>query len=341
MSSTAPEQQNQSRDLAIAAIRQALREIGDAGERLAQVDETAPRLDLRQEYEKAFPRIPAERQIRPAETRPQRRTAGSRGRPVVWSLVGILASAGIGVAAFGWQSTHEQETQADPVSTGSVSTAPREPVERVVVQGAAATKPDAEIQQPSSDPQITPQRAAQAVPPTVTTAPDPAPLVHELATFEPAIDQLKADRTQTVRDNPDLADRLRAAQEIARQNTDSAEEFKSALAQITRQNADLAEEVKAMRAQMARDNADFAERLKAGSEQMARLADQLKASQEQIARLTAVEQKPRPRPVASLPQPAANATPRKPPTALAPSSSSQARAQTQDPRRLVQQPKQQ
>jgi hypothetical protein len=338
MSSTAPEQQNQSRDLAIAAIRQALREIGDAGERLAQVNETAPRLDLRQEYEKAFPPIPAERQIRPAETR--RRTAGSRGRPVVWSVVGILASAGIGVAAFGWQSTHEQETQADPVSTGSVSTAPREPVERVVVQGAAATKPDAEIQQPSSEPQTTPQRAAQAVLQTVTTAPDPAPLVHELATSEPAIDQLKADRTQTVRDNPDLADRLRAAQEIARQNTDSADEFKSALAQITRQNADLAEEVKAMRAQMARDSADFTERLKAGSEQMARLADQLKASQEQIARLTAVEQKPRPKPVATLPQPAANATPRKPPTALAPSSS-QARAQTQDPRRLVQQPKQQ
>ena len=104
---------------------------------------------------------------------------------------------------------------------------------------------------------------------------------------------------------------------------------------MARQNADLAQDLKAAQAQMTRDNADFAERLKSGQEQMARLADQFKASQDQIARLVASEQKPRPRKVASAP-PSPNAV-RKPAPALA-SSAPQARAQSQDPRRLQPKP---
>ncbi len=102
-------------------------------------------------------------------------------------------------------------------------------------------------------------------------------ITRELANMEQGIDELKTGQAQTVRDNAELAEHLKATQEMARHN------------------ADIAEDLKAAQAKMARDNVNFAEQLKAYQEQLANIADQLKESQEQTARLIASERKQRPR----------------------------------------------
>jgi hypothetical protein len=153
----------------------------------------------------------------------------------------------------------------------------------------------------------------------------------ELANVQQAIDQLETERAQMIRDNAEIAERLKATQEMASQSAKLVEDLKATQAQVIRQNGDLADDLKAARSQAARDNAEIAERLKASQEQMARLSEQLKASQDQLARLTATEHKPRPRSQASAPTTTLAAVRRPAPTTP---SSPQARAQ--DPRRLMQ-----
>ena len=92
MSITATPQQCHSRDVALAAITQAHGQIGHADEQLVQLDETAFKL----EKEKNATRPPSNEQSRSAE--PGR--GSSRGRLVLRSLMGLLALACIGVAAF-------------------------------------------------------------------------------------------------------------------------------------------------------------------------------------------------------------------------------------------------
>ena len=314
MSITATPQQCHSRDVALAAITQAHGQIGHADEQLVQLDETAFKL----EKEKNATRPPSNEQSRSAE--PGR--GSSRGRLVLRrSLMGLLALACIGVAAFAWQSTHGQAAP-EPISTSSVSIEKKElPAQPAPYNAGVATKTDAGLPQPSSQAQTTLQRAAPVAPTAAPMAPDLAQsiqmIARELANVEQGIDQLKTGQAQMVRDNAELAEHLKATQEMARHN------------------ANLAEDLKAAQAQMARDNVNFAEQLKASQEQMANIAEQLKGSQEQIARLVASEQKQRPRTLASPPLPIANSTRKPVPTPPSP----QVRVQTQDPRHL--QPKQQ
>jgi hypothetical protein len=328
MSVTASPQQNQLRDLAIAALKQAHREIGHADQRLVPPDEAASRLEI----EKDAARHRADEPPPASEPQPRAR----RRRPLLWSFLGLLALAGIGAAAFGWQKAGEEAATdlitaaTDLITTATVTTAKREPVEQ---SSGIAVKTELALPQPS--PQAFPQRAAQPA----QAAPDPAQAqttARELANVQQAIDQLKTERTQMVRDNAEIADGLKATQELARRSADIAENLKATQAQIIRQNADLADDLKAARAQTARDNAEFADRLKAGQEQMAKLSEQLKTSQEQLARLTAAERRPRPRPVAAAPTATVAAVRRVAPTTARP----QARVQTQDPRRLPPGPQQ-
>lgn len=309
MSITAPLQPSQ-RDLALAALMQAHREIGQRGEQPAQIDETV----FRSEREIDAARVPAEEQTR--SPRPGR--GASLVRPALWSLMGLLASVGIGVAAFAWQRASDQAA-LDPISTASVSTARRELQPQPAPSGAAA-RTETVLSQTSPQSQTTAELASPVAPTTPAIAPDLAQsmqkMARELADAQQSIDQLRTGQAQMARDNAELAERLKAAQELARRTSD------------------LTEDLKVARAQMARDNADFTERLKANQEQMARLAEQLKASQEQVARLVASEQKPRPRTVASSP-PIAGSIRRPAPTLTSP----QARAQPQDPRRLLPKPK--
>jgi hypothetical protein len=313
MSTTATPQQSHSREGALATIAQAHRQVGHADEQLVQLEETAFKL----EKEKNATRQPSNEQPRTAG--PGR--GSSRGRLLLRSLMGLLALACIGVAAFAWKSTHGQAAP-EPISTSSVSIEKKEPPAQPTPNIAdVAAKTDAGPPQPSSLAETTLQRAAPVAPTAAPLAPDLSRsiqmIVHELANVERGIDQLKTGQAQMVRDNAELAEHLKATQEMARHN------------------ADLAEELKAVQANMVRDNVNFAEQLKASQEQMANIAEQLKGSQEQVARLVASEPKQRPRTLASSPLPIANSTRKPVPTPASP----QVRVQTQNPRQL--QPKQQ
>lgn len=254
-------QQSHLRDVALAAIAQAHRQMG-AGENLVQVDETAFKL----EEEKIATRHPSDEQ---PSAEPGR--GSSRGRLVLWSLIGLLAVACIGAVA--WPSPHGQAAP-EPISTSSVSIEKKEPP--APSNAGVAAKTDAGLPQRSSQAQTTLQRAAPEAPTAAPMAPDLAQsiqmITRELANLEQGIDQLKTGQAQMVRDNAELAEHLTATQE------------------------------------MVRNNADLAEQLKASHEQMATIAEQLKQSQEQIARLVASEQKQRPRTLASSPLPTANST---------------------------------
>src|SRR5882762_11545873 len=109
MTIPATPQQNHSREVALAAIAQAYRQIG-AGQQLVQVDETACKL----EQDKKATRHPSDEQPRFAGP------GSSRSRLVLRSLMGLLAVACIGVAAFAWPSPDGQAAPA-PISTSSVS----------------------------------------------------------------------------------------------------------------------------------------------------------------------------------------------------------------------------
>ena len=300
MSIPAAPQQSHSRDAAIAAIAEAYRQIG-TGQQLVQVDETACKL----EKEKKATRHPSDEQPRFAGP------GSSRGRLVLRSLMGLLAVACIGVAAFAWPSPHGQAapepistSSVEPISTSSVLIEKKElPAQPAPSNAGVATETDAGLPQRSSQAQTTLQSAAPEAPTAAAMAPDLAQsiqmITRELANVEQGIDQLKTGQAQMVRDNAELAEHLKATQE------------------------------------MARNNADLAEQLKASHEQMATIAEQLKQSQEQIARLVASGQKQRPRTLASSPLPIANSTRKLVPTRPSP----RVRVQTQDPTQL--QPEQQ
>jgi hypothetical protein len=284
MSIPATPQQNHSREVALAAIAQAYRQIG-ADQQLVQIDETACKL----ETEKKATRHPSDEQPRFAG--PSR--ASSRGRLVLRSLMGLLAVACIGVAAFAWPSPDGQAAP-EPISTSSVSIEKKElPAQPAPSNVGVAAETDAALPQQSSQAQTTLQRAAPEAPTAAAMAPELARsiqmITRELANVEQEIDQLKTGQAQVVRDNAELV--LKATQE------------------------------------MARNNADLAEQLKASHEQMANFAEQLKQSQEQIARLVASEEKQRPRTLASSPRPIANATRKPAPKRPSP----RVRVQTQDP----------
>ena len=284
MSIPATPQQNHSREAALAAIAQAYRQMG-ADQQLVPVDETACKL----EQKKKATRDPSDEQPRFAG--PGR--GSSRGRLVLRSLMGLLAVACIGVAAFAWPSPDGQAAP-EPISTSSVSIEKKElPAQPAPSDAGVAAETDAALPQQSSQAQSTLQRAAPEAPTAAAVAPDLAQsiqmITRELANLEQEIDQLKTGQAQMVRDSVELV--LKATQE------------------------------------MARNNADLAEQLKASHEQMANIAEQLKQSQEQIARLVASGQKQRPRTLASSPLPTVNATRKLVPTRPSP----RVRVQTQDP----------
>jgi DNA repair exonuclease SbcCD ATPase subunit len=282
MSIMAPPQPNHSRDLALAAIKLAHREIGLTSEEPMRLDEMA----FRPERETKAARLLAEE---PTPTPPPPAGDASLGKPLLWSFMGVLALVGAGAAGFVWQKAAERRP-LDPISTATVSTAKRE-LPPPAPSGAAA-RAEAALSKASPEAETTPQRAAAVASATPAITSDQAQLVQmmarELASARESIDQLKEVQVQLARDNAALTEHLKSAQETARLTSD------------------LAQDLKLTRAQMARDNADFAERLKVNQEQMARFTEQLKAGQEQ-ARSAATEQKPqqsepKPRQVEQRPQ---------------------------------------
>ena len=242
MSIPATPQQSHSRDVALAAIAQAHRQIG-ADEHFVQVDETAFKL----ENEKKATRHPSDEQPRFAE--PGR---GSSRRLVLRSLMGLLAVACIGVAALAWPSPHGQAAP-EPISTSSVSIEKKElPAQPAPSNAGVAAKTDAGLPQRSSQAQTTLQRAGPVAPTAAPMAPDLAQsiqmITRELANVEQGIDQLKTGQAQMVRDNAELAEHLKATQEMARNNADLAEQLKASHEQM----ANIAEQLKQSQEQIAR-----------------------------------------------------------------------------------------
>ncbi len=281
-------QQPNSREIALAAIAEAVRLVGQPSEKIAQFHELEKKRQVTRERSDA-------RSIKPVER-------SSRIRLAFWCLMGLSALACIGVAVFAWQSTHGQGAP-DPISTSSVTVErTRPPAQPAVHDAEKMAKTDPILPEPPSHAAV--QRAAQIAPTIAPMAPDLAESVQmiarELANVEQGIDQIKTGQTQMARDNAEMAEQLKATQEMARHN------------------ADLAEELKAAQAQMARANANLAAQLKGSQEQMADIAAQLKGSQEQIAHLLASDQRQRPRILASPPMPVANQTRKPAPTPLSP-----------------------
>jgi hypothetical protein len=271
MSLPANPQQSSPRDVALAAIAEALEQVGQADERLARADRRAFGLDQS-----------AARQSSAQQTGTVvLRTRSSRGALVLWSLIGPLAVAGIAAAAFAWPSPYGQAvrlTIARWVQEGlSTSSVWLERLERLArpassdldVTGAGPPQPSSFAQ--SAPPQIAPITAPMS--PELTNRLQT--ITGELANIQQAIEQLKGSQAQLAHDNAKLAERLKESQE-----------------QMVRQTGELADDLKQARSEIMRGSVDTAAQLKANQEQMAAISQQLKATQEQIARLGATEQPP-------------------------------------------------
>ena len=272
-SSGSSPQHGTSRDLSIASINEAFRLIGQADQRPQGIEKPRQEGPDKPKNE----RIETLDFAKPAAPKPVENSSGSR--LLLRGFLGLGALGGISVATLAWHSSREP---IDPVSTSSVSKNKEELALRPAPKSADLA---AKQYTGPAEPQVqaTPQNAPIA-PISSEMLQQFQSIVRELANMERAIEQLKNEQSQTVHENADLAEQLKATHEIARRN------------------AELSEDLKATQAQMARENGKIADQLKANQVSMAILSEQLKQSQEQVARQTVVEQKQRPRTPVSSPQ---------------------------------------
>jgi hypothetical protein len=293
------------RDLSIASINEAFRLIG-------QTDQWQGRLEKPKQERFDKPKKERIQPLNAAEPpAPKLVENSSHRRLLLRGLLGFGALGCISVAALAWHSSREP---IDPVSTSSVSKNKEEPALRPAPKSA----------------DLAAKQYTDAAEPQVQPAPQDAPIapissemlqqfqsvVRELANMERAIDLLKNEQSQTLRENADLTEQLKATHELARRN------------------AELSEDLKATQAQLVRENGKIADLLKANQESMATISEQLKQSQEQVARQIVVERKPRPKTPVSSPQ-MINSVPRPVPA----STGIQSRPRPQDlPRSTPKQP---
>jgi hypothetical protein len=309
MRATAPLQQSHSREVALAAIAEAHRAIGQSDRKFVQPAEPEK---VRGEM---FDLLKARAANLAAKA--------WRSMLMSRSFVGLLALACIGIAVAAWQSSRGQ-VASDPISTSSTSVKKQEEVST----RPASTSSDLVAKTSAALPEHLVQAPPQSAPVIPMAAP-PAPeltqqiqlIARELENVGQGIDQLKNEQSQMIRENAELTEQIKATQEIARHN------------------ADLTADLKAAQAQMARDNGNLATQLKAGQDLMANIAEQLKESQEKAASLAASEQKQRPK-TRTASTPAIATLARKPVVTPPPAqAATQAQTQAQASRRV--QPKQQ
>ena len=278
MNSTPSPDQTDPRNVAIAALKEACKQIGPGDDQLVGLKEQVSKL------EQGAAGDPFDQQKRAAVL--LRRS--SRGRLASLWLIGVAVVASLSVAAFAWQSYGDAAKQAiarwapERVSLVKQESPPEPQPPRFEVTTADAALP------PPAAPAQTPP---QDVPPKVAPmSPELAQsfqtIARELANLEHGIEQLKTDQEQMARDNAKAIEQFKASQE-----------------QAAHDNANGTVQLKASQEQMARDNA--------------KLGEQLKASQEQIVRVLAKASEQNLRPKRSTPQPRPTATlTSKPATAL-------------------------
>ena len=274
-SAAATPQNTSSRELAVAAIKEALEMIGEADQEPDQ-----PRVRQNEKYASVEARFA--KLIRDWQ----------RARIAPGMLVGLLALVCIVVAVMAWQLKGGQAAP-EPVVTSSVPTGKKQELAAKPApnNSRVAATTQAELQE--SHAQLLPQNAPSAA----AVASMPSELAHqiqemarELANVEQGIGQLKAEQSQMASESAGVAELLKQTHELARHNTE------------------LNDNLKATQAQIAHEISDLTGQLKANQDLMATLAGQLKENQEQIARLTASEQKQRPRPLSS-PSPSPSPSP--------------------------------
>ena len=274
--------QNGPNDVAIAAIKEAYRQIGRADIQLPRVNEQA-------KLEQDAARHPSDQQKRLAV--PGRRSLG--GRLVLQGIIGLLIATCIGAGAIALRSHGDAARQmiakwapqpgliSLPAAENPVPPQPSPPAVQASVAKTAPPQPAP----PAPPAQTAPEDAAPtSAIPSPTQAQPLQPMASDLAAAEQEIEQLKA----------------------------SIEQLKTSQEQMVRNNAEVAEQLKAARAQMARDNENAAEQLKASQEQVARLI--AKASEQNLQpEISAPPPRPialpKRRPVPKLSSPQARARP--------------------------------
>ena len=277
MNSTPSSNQTDPHNVAIAALKEACKQIGPGDDQLVGLKEQVSKL------EQDAAGDPFDQQKRAAVL--LRRS--SPGTASLW-LIGLAVVASLSVAAFAWQSYGDAAKQAiarwAPERVLLVKqeppAEPRPPRFEVTTADAALPPPAALAQTP---PQDVPPKVAPMSPELAQSF---QTIAREIANLEHGIEQLKTDQEQMARDNAKAIEQLKASQE-----------------QAAHDNANGTEQLKASQEQMARDNA--------------KLGEQLKASQEQIVRVLAKASEQNLRPKRSTPQPRPIATlTSKPATAL-------------------------
>ena len=277
MNSTPNPEQTDPHNVAIAALKEACKQIGPGDDQLVGLKEQVSKL------EQDAAGDPFDQQKRAAVL--LRRS--SSGRLASLWLIGLAVVASLSVAAFAWQSYGDAAKQAiarwAPERVLLVKqeppAEPRPP--RFEVTADAALPPPAALAQ--TPPQDVPPKVAPMSPELAQSF---QTIAREIANLEHGIEQLKTDQEQMARDNAKAIEQLKASQE-----------------QAAHDNANGTEQLKASQEQMARDNA--------------KLGEQLKASQEQIVRVLAKASEQNLRPKRSTPQPRPTATlTSKPATAL-------------------------
>jgi len=224
---------------------------------------------------------------------PERAARESKTRPVIQRsnrlvpkiIIGLVALAGLGAAAYGWQSIRDQ------VMSGSITTSS---LPQPIPSNLAATDdlPNVGVE-PFQLPRLV-QSPSQGVAlagastssTPSATAQSTEQLSHQITKLEEAIEQLNNRQMQLGRDNVDLAERLKSMQEqMARDNAANIDQLKAAHSQLVIDNAAMVGQLKALQSQLERTNAV--------------ISDQSKARQEQTGQVVAKPSEPirRPRPV--------------------------------------------
>jgi hypothetical protein len=269
------------RDLALAAIKEALGSVEHAEQRKLQFEEP-----YKKKEKGDLSEIPAPRQVNRL----------LRGELMPRRIVGVLALICIAVAILSWHSSGGQ-VSSEPISTSSVPI-----VKKEVLLTPLSLKSDP-VAKRDVEPQLqAPSQSASATPTSVPPAPEQAyqiqGIARELANVVQGLDHLKSEQSQIVRENAELADGFKATDAIARRT------------------AEFIEGLGVAQSQLAREINNLTDQLKANQDLMANLSVQFKETQEQVVRLANSEQKQRLRPFASL-QPTAGNSPRQPTAANA------------------------
>lgn len=200
-------------------------QIARADEQLARVNEQLSKLDQDGTRHPSQPKNSA-KWFRP----PDRGASSSRGRPALRGLIGLLLASGICVAALAAQSSYGDAVRAMMYRWSAHAVSPSSlPQERAEISSALPTTQTSAtyvaLQQPG--PLTTPHDAIQAA--TGPSSPELAlqGLSGDLTNPQQAIEQLKANQDQIVRDLGQLSDQLTAVQaQMVRDRADAGEQLR-------------------------------------------------------------------------------------------------------------------